>query len=48
MADFEKRNYESKEETLHFGDLNEETTRMVGCWMGTGWQAIVLDNKATS
>ena len=34
MASFEEKNNDSKEETLHFGDLNEETTRMLGCWMG--------------
>ena len=35
MACFEEKNKETKEETLHFGNLDEETTRMLGCWMGT-------------
>ena len=35
MADFEKQNNECKEETLYFGDMNEETKIMLGCWRGT-------------
>ena len=35
MARFEEKNHDSKEETLHFGDLNEDATRMLGCWMGS-------------
>ena len=34
MAEFEEKNNDHKEERLKFGDLNDDNTRMLGCWMG--------------
>ena len=34
MKEFEEKNNEGKEERLIFGDIDEDPTRMLGCWMG--------------
>ena len=34
MTEFEEKNNEGKEERLIFGDIDEDSTRMLGCWMG--------------
>ena len=34
MAEFEEKNNDHKEKTLKFGDLINDNTRMLGCWMG--------------
>ena len=34
MAEFEEKNSDHKEEILTFGHLNNDNTRMFGCWMG--------------
>ena len=34
MNNFEEKNNEERDERLIFGNLEGETTRMLGCWMG--------------
>jgi hypothetical protein len=34
MKEYEEKNNESKEEQMIFGNIKEEETRMLGCWLG--------------